>query len=132
MSEKIISKNTVITITSGTFFRAFLALILIAVLYYLRDLAAVILFSVVIASGIEPAVMFLGRRRIPRVFGVILVFLSYNRLKDFRLTTSKIKSNEVSSEKIREIGNKSWTFLNLSLLLFSADIIVFVIAIMWT
>jgi len=63
---------------------------------------------------------------------VILVFLSYNRLKDFRLTTSKIKSNEVSSEKIREIGNKSWTFLNLSLLLFSADIIVFVIAIMWT
>ena len=77
MSEKIISKNTVITITSGTFFRAFLALILIAVLYYLRDLAAVILFSVVIASGIEPAVMFLGRRRIPRVFVVILVFLSF-------------------------------------------------------
>jgi hypothetical protein len=62
---------------------------------------------------------------------VILVFLSYNRLKDFRLTQSRIKSKNVSDEKIREIGNYSWKLLHLSLLLFSIDIIVFVIAIMW-
>ncbi len=76
MSTRIVNKNKVITITTGTFFRAFLALILIAILYYLRDLAAVVLFSVVIASGIEPAVLFLAKRKIPRVFSVILVYLA--------------------------------------------------------
>lgn len=62
---------------------------------------------------------------------VVLVFLSYNRLKDFRLTQSKIKNRDISYERIREIGNNSWKLLNFSLLLFSIDVIVFVVVIMW-
>lgn len=62
---------------------------------------------------------------------VILVFLSYNRLQDFRNTQSKIKNKNISEEKLREIGNNSWKFLHLSLLLFAIDVITFVVAVMW-
>ncbi|RME30945.1 hypothetical protein D6789_04175 [Candidatus Woesearchaeota archaeon] len=62
---------------------------------------------------------------------IILVFLSYNRLQDFRKTQSKIKNKDISKEKLREIGNNSWKLLYWLLILFSIDVIVFVVAVMW-
>jgi len=44
-------------------------------LYLLRDLILVILTSVIIASAIEPMTVRLLRYRIPRVFGVLLIYL---------------------------------------------------------
>lgn len=69
--DKIININ----ITSGTFFRAVLILLLLLFLYLIRDIVAVVLFSVVLASGIEPAAKWFQKFRIPRVPAVILVYL---------------------------------------------------------
>jgi len=68
-------KNITVNITTGTFFRAILVVLLIAFLYYLRDLAAVVLFSVVIASGVEPAARWFQKYKVPRVLAVIFVYL---------------------------------------------------------
>lgn len=70
MSDKTITIN----ITTGTFFRAILVVILLIFLYLIRDLVAVILLSVVIASGVEPAAQWFQKRKIPRVISVIIVY----------------------------------------------------------
>ena len=64
---------------------------------------------------------------ITTILVVILVYLSYNRLMDFRLTKNKIRDKDISDDEIRDIGNNSWCLLKISLLLFSADILFFVI-----
>ena len=61
---------------------------------------------------------------------VILVFLSYNRLRDFRQTTRRIRTGDVSLKRIREIGNTSWHLMHWALLLFCIDVIAFVLLIM--
>jgi predicted PurR-regulated permease PerM len=49
--------------------------LLLAVLFYLRDLVLIVLTAVVFASAIEPAVHFFMRRHIPRLLSVILIYL---------------------------------------------------------
>lgn len=68
-------KNVMINITTGTFFRAIVLVLFIIFLYYVRDLVAVVLFSVVLASGVEPAVAWFQRRKLPRVIAAVLVYL---------------------------------------------------------
>lgn len=69
------SKDLTVRITSGTLFTAALIVLLVALLYFLRDLALVVLAGVVIASSIEPAVRFFMRYRLPRVVAVLLVYV---------------------------------------------------------
>lgn len=69
-------KNAItIEITSGTVLRAFLFALLIVFLYLVRHILAVVLFSVVIASAIEPIAHWANRYRIPRVLMVLSVYL---------------------------------------------------------
>lgn len=68
-------KNIIINISTGTFIRALLVLLFLAFLYVIRDMVAVVLLSVVIASGIEPAAHWFQKQKIPRVPAVILVYL---------------------------------------------------------
>ena len=65
-----------ISINTGSVVRAALALALLYAVYLLRDLVLVILTAVVIASSIEPAARRLGRRRIPRLPAVLLIYLT--------------------------------------------------------
>lgn len=51
-----------------------LFLLLVWALFFLRELVFVVLTAIVISSAIEPAVKWLGRVRIPRVLGVLLVY----------------------------------------------------------
>jgi len=67
--------NINVNITSGAITRGILILSAFVLLYMIRDLVAVVLFSVVVASGVEPAAKWFQRRRIPRVLGVIFVYL---------------------------------------------------------
>lgn len=66
---------TTIDITTFTFLRVILLGLLLAFLYYLRDIVAVVLFSIVIASAIEPAAHWFKRHHIPRLGGVIIIYL---------------------------------------------------------
>lgn len=71
-SDKQISIN----ITTGTFMRAILILLLLALLYFIRDIVVLVLFSVVLASGIEPWARWFQERKLPRILGVVLIYLA--------------------------------------------------------
>lgn len=51
-----------------------LALLLVALLFYLKSLVLIVLTAVVIASAIEPAIHFLMRWRFPRILAVIAMY----------------------------------------------------------
>jgi len=68
-------KSTTITIETGTIIKSILLILLVAFLFYLKDLVLVILTAVVLASAIEPAVHMFTKYKIPRVISVILVYL---------------------------------------------------------
>lgn len=64
-----------VSITPGTILRALLIGGAAYVAWILRDLLLLILTAIVIASAIEPGVVFFIRRSIPRVFAVLLMYL---------------------------------------------------------
>jgi predicted PurR-regulated permease PerM len=69
LGEKITS------ISTGTIVRAILVVLFFALLFLLKGLVLVLLVSVVVASAIEPATQWLVKRRIPRLFAVIFIYL---------------------------------------------------------
>ena len=64
-----------VTITSGTILRGVLFLLLLGVLFFLRELVVVVLTSVVLASAIEPGTLWLERYRIPRALAVVFLYV---------------------------------------------------------
>ncbi len=69
-------EKVTIEITTGTIFRAILLVLLLVFLYLLRDILAVFLLAVVVASAIEPMAHWGSQRRIPRVLMVIAIYLA--------------------------------------------------------
>lgn len=67
--------TTRIEISTGTMLRAILLVLALIFLYLIRDVVAVILFSVVVASAVEPAAGWFMRFRLPRVLAVLLVYI---------------------------------------------------------
>lgn len=65
-----------IEISTGTMIRFLLVLVGIAALYIVRDVVAALLFAVIIASAVEPAVLWLKARRVPRILSVIFIYLA--------------------------------------------------------
>lgn len=64
-----------VEINSYTVLKAVLVLIAFALIYYLFDLVLVILLAIVIASAVEPATRWFARYRVPRVLGVLTVYV---------------------------------------------------------
>ncbi|MEK7642899.1 MAG: AI-2E family transporter [Patescibacteria group bacterium] len=64
-----------IQITTGSLARLLLMVVGLGFLYAIRDIVLIILVSVVIASSVEPLVRGLTRWKIPRVLGVLLIYL---------------------------------------------------------
>jgi predicted PurR-regulated permease PerM len=63
------------SLSTGTILR-FLAIVAgIALAYMIRDILFSLAFAVIVASAIEPAILWLGRYRLPRIPGVILIYL---------------------------------------------------------
>ena len=69
-------QKQIIDISFWTMFKAAMLVLSLWALWIVRDMVAVLLLSIVIASAIEPANHWFARNRIPRVLGVILIFLS--------------------------------------------------------
>lgn len=56
----------------------FLAVLLfIAVVYIVSDVLISLVFAIIVASAIEPAIEWLKERHIPRILGVILIYLAF-------------------------------------------------------
>lgn len=62
-------------ISSGTVIKTILFLILVGLLWFLRDIVLIVLTAVVIASAMEPGVHGLMRRKVPRILSVILLYV---------------------------------------------------------
>lgn len=67
-------KNLSITISPGSLVIAILLVLLVGLLYYLRDLVLIVLTAIVIASSMEPAIRGLMRRGLPRIVSVIVSY----------------------------------------------------------
>ncbi|MEI8339064.1 MAG: AI-2E family transporter [bacterium] len=79
MKEDLSNKTFTVHITTGTIFRAILVIIALIGLFYLKDLALIILASIILASAVEPFILFLMRLRLPRIpsaIGVYAVIIS--------------------------------------------------------
>lgn len=65
-----------ISISIGTIVKAVLVVLFFGLLFFLKDLFLVLLMSIVVASAVEPGTQWLVRRKIPRLFSVIFVYIS--------------------------------------------------------
>ncbi|MFZ5982119.1 MAG: AI-2E family transporter [Patescibacteria group bacterium] len=64
-----------IDISTSSIIRIFLIILGIYFLYLIRDVLALLFISIVLVSAIDPAVDWLHRKKIPRSFGVLLIYL---------------------------------------------------------
>jgi len=64
-----------ISISTGTIIKFFLVAVLIAGLFYMRDVALMVIASIILASSIEPMIRKLEKWRLHRVLAVIIVYL---------------------------------------------------------
>lgn len=62
-------------ISTGTMVRFLAILAGIVVVYIIRDVLIALLFAVIVASAIEPAIEWLKKRKVPRILGVVLIYL---------------------------------------------------------
>ncbi|KND50158.1 MAG: hypothetical protein AB203_04215 [Parcubacteria bacterium C7867-008] len=68
-------KHTSISITTGTFVRAIFVATLAYMAWVLRDLVLLVITAIVIATAIEPGVVYFMKRKIPRVISVLVMYL---------------------------------------------------------
>lgn len=68
-------RNFNISITAGTVIKALFILALAWGIWMLRDLVLIVITAVVIASAVEPGIRALVARKLPRVIGVIIIYL---------------------------------------------------------
>ena len=68
-------KNITFEITSGTILKTVFIIVGLFLIYFLRDIVFVVLMAIVVASSIEPTTRWLVKRRIPRVFAVVAIYL---------------------------------------------------------
>ena len=66
---------TSISITTGTMIRAILVILGVFLLWFLRDLALVVLTAIVIASFVESAVFYFRKVQINRVLGIVILYI---------------------------------------------------------
>jgi predicted PurR-regulated permease PerM len=69
-------KNNTVQIGTAIMMRGILFVLFLWGLYYIRNLVAVVLFSIVIASAVEPGANWFERRRIPRVLAVLFIYFA--------------------------------------------------------
>ncbi|HWB33965.1 MAG TPA: AI-2E family transporter [Candidatus Paceibacterota bacterium] len=68
-------KNFNVTISLSSIVMALLAIAIAWLLYYLRDLVLIVVTAVVIASAMEPGVHAFVRRGVPRLLGVVTIYV---------------------------------------------------------
>lgn len=68
-------KSMTVEITFSSFVKAVIFILFLWGIYHIRDIVAVVLFSIVIASAIDPMADWFSRRHVPRVLSVIFIYL---------------------------------------------------------
>ncbi len=68
-------ESAVISISTGTIIRFFAVIAVIVGIVLVKDILISLFLAVIIASAIEPALLWLKRRKIPRLLGVLMVYV---------------------------------------------------------
>jgi predicted PurR-regulated permease PerM len=68
-------KGINVHITGGSIAMTLVFLALAALLWFLRDIVLILVTAVVIASAMEPAILFLTRKKVNRILAVIVMYL---------------------------------------------------------
>ncbi|MFH1207004.1 MAG: AI-2E family transporter [Patescibacteria group bacterium] len=71
------NRHLTINISTSAIFKVIAVLVLLALIYLLRDVILIILVSFILASALNPWVNALQRRRIPRVLATVIIFLAF-------------------------------------------------------
>lgn len=66
-----------IDISTATILKILAAVVAIVFLYAVREIVMILLFAIVIASGVNAPVAWLQRRGLPRTVGVLIVYLAF-------------------------------------------------------
>jgi len=66
----------VIQIGSGTIIKVLLIVSMFAAIYFLRDIALVVILSIIIASATEPGTQWFLRKGVPRILAVLLMYFT--------------------------------------------------------
>jgi len=69
-------KEVTIAITTGTIIKTVLILVLLGVLFLVRDTVLLVLAAVIIAASVEPFANWFIKRRIPRVIAVLFIYIA--------------------------------------------------------
>lgn len=68
-------RHVSVNITAGSIVKAILFSLLLFLLWFLRDIALVVLTAIVLASAMEPGIQFFMRYRLPRLLAIIIIYL---------------------------------------------------------
>lgn len=63
-------------ITTGTMIRFFVIILSFVAIYYVRDVLIALVFAIIVASALEPAIEWMKIRKVPRILGVIIIYLA--------------------------------------------------------
>lgn len=74
--NKKLERPIYISLTLGSVFKVILAAVLFYFMFLLRNLLLVLLTATILATAIEPITKLLIRKKIPRVFSVIIIYLT--------------------------------------------------------
>ena len=69
-------EHTYVEISTGTILRAVLVILFFVFLYILKDVLIIFLFALIIASAISPFANWLDEKGFPRLWGVLLLFIT--------------------------------------------------------
>lgn len=68
-------ERQLIDVSTSTILRVVVIFGILAFLYIIKDILVILFLALIIVSAIHPAVNWLQRRRVPRIVGVILIYL---------------------------------------------------------
>src|SRR3989344_1628455 len=97
-----------IEIQTSTIIKTIFLVVCALVIYFLRDIAMILFLAIVIASGVGPFADWLEKKRIPRLLGVLLLYLTIFGLLVFLLSLVV----PVLSGEFNELTSKLSTFIN--------------------
>ena len=64
-----------LNITTWTLVRFFLVTVVLLVIYWITDILMALFFAIIVASALEPAVLWFRERGIPRILSVVVIYL---------------------------------------------------------
>jgi predicted PurR-regulated permease PerM len=72
---QIESKKLNIEISTNTIFKVLVVIVALWLLYLIKDVIAILFFAIILVSILEPWVIWLNQRRIPKIVAVLLIYL---------------------------------------------------------